>query len=162
MMLRLVISLLSTLLLSACSQHLESVLAPLQQLAPVTQASYSYKAVGYASIKLQKGENFEQKMLNASKVSKIDAYEELAAHLHGVFVQSQAEVKGYQLSQDEIFARTQGLVKEARVVKAFHQGDIFITVLQLRVNSSDLTQNNLHQPSQSRSSQQVKGNQVYY
>lgn len=144
------------LLLSACSNQVE------QFLAPVEQVSYHYKAVGYASIAIQKGDSYEQKLLNAIKVSKIDAYEELTAHIHGVFIRANADIKDHKLSQDEIYAQTKGVVKEASVIKAFQQQDIYITVLQVKLNVSGLNK----QPDNSEHSKvngyKVQGNQVYY
>lgn len=124
--------------------------------APVSSVKYTYYGVGFASVELQKGKTHQEKIINAIKVSKLHAYEELTEHLHGVLLNSQADINNLKLDKEKITGFTRGLVKGAKVRRTYHYGDVYITELELEVDSATLKQ------AASSNSHRVQGNQVYY
>lgn len=126
------------------------------QLAPVSSVRYYYQAVGFASVKVQKGKSHQEKVVNAIKVSKLHAFEELTEHIHGVLIKSNADIKENQLDKASIVSFTQGLVKGAKVKRTYHYDDIYITELELEVESSMFESDYLN------NGKKVQGNQVYY
>ena len=96
---------------------------------------YSFTSVGYAPIAAQKGETFDLQMLNAIKASKLEAYKELAEQIYGVLLSAENNVSGSRLQDDQIESRVKGLVRGARVLKSYHQGDVYITELELDMQS---------------------------
>ena len=93
-------------------------------------------AVGYASISAQKGNSFDIKMLNAIKVSKLEAYKEMAEQLYGVAVSAKNNIDGVQLQDDILKSKVTGLVRGARVLRSYHEGELYITELELDLSSS--------------------------
>ena len=104
----------------------------------VENDQYIFRAVGYASIAAQKGDSFDLQMLNAIKVSKLEAYKELAEQLHGVLLNAENNVNGARLQDDMIKSRVKGLVRGARVLKSYHEGEVYITELELDMQRSPL------------------------
>lgn len=96
---------------------------------------YTFRSVGYAPIAAQKGDTFDLQMLNAIKASKLEAYKELAEQIHGVLVDAKNSASGSSLQDDHIESRVKGLVKGARVLKSYHEGDLYITELELNMQS---------------------------
>lgn len=119
-------ALLAFSLLSACAnyQHPSAV-------KPETNNDYIFNAVGYAPIEVQSGDSADVKMLNAIKVSKIEAYKELAEQIYGVLLTADNNVDGASLKDDNIKSQVKGLVKGARVLKSYHEGGLYITELEL-------------------------------
>lgn len=119
-------ALLALSLLSACSSSSDEV---------ITQAEpnyhYVFTSVGYAPIEAQKGASFDLKILNAIKASKLEAYREMAEQVYGVLVTSDNSVEGSVLQNDKIKAEVKGLVRGARVLKSYHENDVYITELEL-------------------------------
>ncbi|MEI6896276.1 MAG: hypothetical protein V5786_02090 [Psychromonas sp.] len=115
-------------LLSACSH---SNKASTDQ----SQMKYTFHSVGYAPIDIQSGGSFENKMLNAIKASKIEAYKEMAEQIHGVLLSSDNTLNGASLGHDKINAHVSGLVRGARVLKSYHEGDLYITELELNMET---------------------------
>jgi len=100
------------------------------------KTNYILTSVGYATIASQKGPSFDLKILNAMKASKIEAYKELTEQVHGVLVSAENNVQNSRLESDTIRSRVRGLVRGARVVRTYHEGDIYITELELDMNST--------------------------
>jgi hypothetical protein len=129
------------LLLVACTngakpndsvQELQEVTAYQHTMDQVTENQvHKFNGVGYAPIATQKGKTFDLKMLNAIKSSKIDAYKELAEQIYGVTLKSQSSVSSATLQKDWIKTEVNGLVKGAKVTKSYHDGDIYITEVEL-------------------------------
>lgn len=88
-------------------------------------------AVGYAPIELQPGANKQQKMLNAIRASKIDAYRELAEQVYGLKISSGNSLNSYVIGSDKVKAQVDGLIKGARVVQSYPVGDMYATELEL-------------------------------
>ena len=100
------------------------------------KTNYILTSVGYATIASQKGNSLDLKILNAMKASKIESYKELTEQVHGVLVSAENKVQNSRLESDTIKSRVRGLVRGARVVRTYHEGDVYITELELDMNSS--------------------------
>ena len=100
------------------------------------KTNYILTSVGYATIASQKGDSLDLKILNAMKASKIESYKELTEQVHGVLVSAENKVQNSRLESDTIKSRVRGLVRGARVVRTYHKGDVYITELELDMNST--------------------------
>ncbi len=89
------------------------------------------RAVGYAPLSSQPGETDAQKMLMAIKVSKLEAYRELAEQVHGQKLTSTMTVKGAVAQTDGLSSKVGGLIKGAKIVKTYSVGDTYATELEL-------------------------------
>jgi hypothetical protein len=87
--------------------------------------------VGFAPISLQKSEHETQRMLMAIKASKIAAYAELAEQVYGQKVSSNTTMEDMIISNQQLSASIQGLIRGAKVVKSYPVGDTYTTELQL-------------------------------
>lgn len=96
---------------------------------------HTFTSVGYAPIAAQKGDTFDLQVLNAIKASKLEAYKELAEQIHGVLLSAENSVNDSHLQKDLIGGRVKGLVRGARVLKSYHEGDMYITELELNMQS---------------------------
>lgn len=119
-------AILAISLLSACT-HLDD--------QPYEKAEHNYQhvftSVGYAPIEAQLGDSFEQKVINAIKASKLEAYKEMAEQIYGALIASSDSSKSAVLKSDVIDSKVRGLVRGARVLRSYHEGDIYITELEL-------------------------------
>jgi len=120
--------LLTISLLSACATSPEPVIEP---ELPHNNAEYQFTSVGYAPIEIQPGSSLDVKMLNAIKASKLEAYKEMAEQIYGVLLSAKSGVDGSKLGDDKVKTQVKGLVKGARVLKTYHEGDMYITELVL-------------------------------
>ncbi|NQY86509.1 MAG: LPP20 family lipoprotein [Colwellia sp.] len=89
------------------------------------------RGIGYAPISLQKSEHKTQRMLMAIKASKIAAYVELAEQVYGQQVSSKTTMADMLISNQQLAASVQGLIRGAKVVKSYPVGDTYTTELQL-------------------------------
>jgi len=89
------------------------------------------RAVGYAPLSSQPGESEAQKMLMAIKVSKLEAYRELAEQVYGQKLNASMTVKGAIAQSDGLSSKVGGLIKGAKVVKTYSVGDTYTTELEL-------------------------------
>ncbi len=93
------------------------------------------RATGYAPISLQPGDTPEQKQLNAMRVSKLRAYQELAAIVNGQYLYGTTTVESRILNDYGFKAAVAGIVMGARVVKTYPvQDDTYATVLEVDLN----------------------------
>ena len=89
-------------------------------------------ATGYAPISAQPGATPGQRMLNAMRASKLRAYQELAAMVHGQYLFGTTRVRDMVLASDQFDSAVGGIVRGARVVKSYPvQDDIYATILEL-------------------------------
>jgi hypothetical protein len=119
-------AILAVSLLSACSKS--------SQITPVKidqNYHHTFISVGYAPIEAQPGNSFDMKVLNAIKASKLEAYKEMAEQVYGVLIAANGSVEGAVLINNNIEAKVKGLVKGAKVMKSYHEGDVYITELEL-------------------------------
>jgi len=120
--------LLSLSILSGCN----SLQEPSSEKPPAEiNAHYQFTSVGYAPIEIQSGDSFDVKVLNAIKASKLEAYKEMAEQIYGVLLSAKSDVEGAALGDDKIKAQVRGLVKGARVLQSYHEGDMYITELAI-------------------------------
>ena len=101
--------------------------------------SQTYRATGYAPVSKQPGSTQGEKVINAIRASKLRAYQELAAMVHGQYVTSNSTVQQMVLVNDNFKTAVAGIVRGARVVKSYPiQDDVYATILE--VNSNQLQQ----------------------
>lgn len=89
------------------------------------------RAVGYAPLSAQPGNTAGEKQLMAIKVSKLEAYRELAEQLYGQKLTSTTTVKGAIAQNDGLKSQVNGLVRGAKVLKSYAVGDTYATELEL-------------------------------
>ncbi|WP_371192654.1 LPP20 family lipoprotein [Glaciecola sp. SC05] len=89
-------------------------------------------AVGYAPIEAQLGFNASNKRLQAMKASKLDAYRELAEQVYGQKVDGNQALANLVLTDNQLKASVEGVIRGARVVKSYPVGDdTYATELEL-------------------------------
>lgn len=89
------------------------------------------RSIGYAPISAQPGENEQIKNIMAMRASKLDAYRELAEQVYGHQVQGQTSMKNLISSDDKTRSRVEGVIRGAKVIKAYAVGDTYATELEL-------------------------------
>ncbi|AOT09388.1 LPP20 family lipoprotein [Pseudoalteromonas luteoviolacea] len=89
------------------------------------------KAIGYAPLQAQPGATDSEKMLMAIKVSKLEAYRELAEQVYGHQLNATTTVRGVIAQNDGLRSQVQGVIRGARVLKSYAVGDIYTTELEL-------------------------------
>jgi len=127
-------ALLALSLLSACSSSNNNPFFQTQgkpDVQAATTSDHTFNAIGYAPIDGQPGSSFEVKMLNAIKASKLEAYKEMAEQIYGVLLSAENNVEDATLTHDKIKSQVKGLVKGARVLKSYHEGEFYITEIEL-------------------------------
>jgi len=124
---QLLLSLLTLALLTACSQSTHI------KYHNQTPDHFSViNAVGYAPISSQNGNNHTEKMLNAMRASKLDAYRELTEQVHGFQLQGKSTFSELVVQDSTLHASIQGLIRGAKVTKSFPLSeDIYSTELTL-------------------------------
>jgi len=136
----LISSILMLILLSACSSSTH-----IKYRSQTPQVFSVLHAVGYAPISTQRGSNNTEKMLNAMRASKLQAYRELTEQVHGFSLQGNSRFSELVLQDSNLNASVQGLIRGATVTKSFPLSDDiysteleldFETVYQLYTNSS--------------------------
>lgn len=89
------------------------------------------RAVGYAPITAQPGNNIEIKNLMAMRASKLDAYRELTEQVYGQQIKGQTQMKNLVASDDKLRSKVSGVIRGAKVVKVYPVGDTYATELEL-------------------------------
>jgi len=98
---------------------------------PPTEFAKFY-ATGYAPINSQSGKTKTEKLLQAITASKLDAYKELTAQVHGYQINSKSQFNDLIVKNSSLTASIEGLVRGARVVKSYPlNDDIYATELEL-------------------------------
>lgn len=119
---------IATVSLAGCS----SVFDKHVQYKYVEPDSYPVlKAIGYAPISAQPGNNDTQRSLMALKASKLEAYRELAEQVYGQKITAGTTVKGSVAQNDQLQSQVQGIIKGAQVIKSYPVGDSYATELRL-------------------------------
>jgi len=133
---KLFIMVFCTLIMSSgCSQRLMQKALEEKKVKAESSDYHKFVAVGYAAVAVQKGESDDIKMLNAIKASKIDAYKELAEQVYGVMLTSKNTVDRHQLQDEVLEVKVVGLVRGAKVLRTYHEGDLYITELELNTKN---------------------------
>ncbi len=89
------------------------------------------RAIGYAPISQQPGNNQEHQMIMAMKASKLDAYRELAEQVYGQKIDASTTLRGLVAQDDALVAKVNGMVRGAKVIKSYAVGDSYATELEL-------------------------------
>ncbi|MGY3931079.1 Protein of uncharacterised function, DUF400 [Aeromonas encheleia] len=89
------------------------------------------KAVGYAVINIQPGPTQSEKMLQAIRASKMDAYRELAEQLNGQQVKAHSSYKDLTQTSNALDVSVAGMVRGARVVATYPRGNTYATEMEL-------------------------------
>lgn len=89
------------------------------------------KAIGYAPISIQNGQNAQHRMLQAMKASKIDAFKEMTELVYGQKIDAHTDVKAMALTDERLSASVKGIISGARVVKTYAVDDVYVTELEL-------------------------------
>ncbi|MDP2635403.1 LPP20 family lipoprotein [Pseudoalteromonas sp. 1_MG-2023] len=119
---------IATVSLAGCS----SVFDKHVQYKYVEPDSYPVlKAIGYAPISAQPGNNDTQRSLMALKASKLEAYRELAEQVYGQKITAGTTVKGSIAQNDQLQSQVQSIIKGAQVIKSYPVGDSYATELRL-------------------------------
>ncbi|CAJ1841298.1 hypothetical protein CKOHBEJN_01112 [Aeromonas hydrophila] len=95
------------------------------------------KAVGYAVIDIQPGPSQSEKMLQAIRASKMDAYRELAEQLNGQQVRGQSSYKDLTQTSNSLDVSVAGMVRGARVVASYPRGNTYATEMELDTRALD-------------------------
>lgn len=116
-------------LISGCSTFTESRVE-WEYIQPETHPVLN--AIGYAPVSTQPGSNDSVKMIMAIKASKLDAYRELAEQVYGRKVQEDQSLANLILTDVNLKASVDGVIRGAEVVKSYPVGeDIYATELKL-------------------------------
>lgn len=89
------------------------------------------RAVGYAPISAQGGNDSQIRQIMAMRASKLDAYRELAEQVYGYQIKGKSEVKNLIAQDDQLKAKVEGVIRGARLVKSYPVGDTYATELEL-------------------------------
>ncbi|MDO2947202.1 LPP20 family lipoprotein [Aeromonas simiae] len=89
------------------------------------------RAVGYAVINIQPGPSQDEKMLQAIRASKMDAYRELAESLNGQQVTAHSRYKDLTQVSNALDVSVEGIVRGARVVRSYPNGNTYATEMEL-------------------------------
>jgi hypothetical protein len=122
------ILLISLIMLSACSHFVDKEVV-YETVPPETFPVL--KAVGFAPLAEQSGDSPEQRMLQAMKASKLEAYRELAEQVYGQKIDYKVTMQQALLGNDQLKASLQGVIRGARVVKTYPVGEFYATEMEL-------------------------------
>lgn len=89
------------------------------------------RATGYAVISRQPGLSLDERTLQAMRASKLDAYRELSEQIHGQQIIADTELKDTVQKNNDLKARTAGIIKGARVIRAYPINDTYVTEMEL-------------------------------
>ena len=112
-------------LLAGCVGNEEQLRADSFQQLP-------YRAIGYASLRVQPGSTPAQKQLMAIRAAKAAAMRELAEKIFGADVSGQTSLVGGGVYSDQLRSSVDGLVRGARVVSLTPiRNDVYEAVLEV-------------------------------
>lgn len=115
------------------------------QEAPVEFAKFH--ATGYAPITSQPGNTKTEQVLHAIKASKLEAYRELTAQVHGHQIQGQTRLSELMVTDSSLNASVEGLIRGAKVIKSYPVSDeIYATELELDYKNLYLLYNSTATP----------------
>lgn len=119
----------STLAVTGCStifnSHIEYQAVKPEQYPVLT-------AMGYAPIEQQSGQDIETKIIQAMTASKAQAYQDLAAQVHGLSVNGSQNIGALVLHDASLATQVMGVVRGAKVKQSFKQGNnTYVTELSL-------------------------------
>ncbi|MCR5536172.1 MAG: hypothetical protein K6F05_02015 [Succinivibrio sp.] len=89
------------------------------------------RATGYAVYSKQPGPTRADKMIQAMRASKLDAYRELTEQLNGLYINSETGLNNTRQGKDTVKTQVEGFVHGARVIRQYPVGDTYTTELEL-------------------------------
>ena len=102
------------------------------QLRAELQEQLPYRAIGYASMRIQPGKTPAQKQLMAIRAAKAAAMRELAEKIYGADISGQTSLTGGGVYSDQLRSSVDGLVRGARVVSLNPiRNDVYEAVLEV-------------------------------
>ncbi len=128
------------LILFTCCAAITGLTGCSSQHDTVTQDGVVYRegsypvltATGYAIVNQQPGKTKDQKILEAMRASKLDAYRELTEQVYGIQIDSYTTLRDYLQTDEQLDASVSGLLKGARVIRTYPlSGNIYATELSL-------------------------------
>ncbi|MGB0893965.1 MAG: LPP20 family lipoprotein [Parashewanella sp.] len=122
-----VFAILLVLLMSGCSAFDRHV----QWQVETPESFPKLTAIGYAALSKQSGKSKSEKVLKAMQASKVDAYRELAEQVYGQKVTAVSDVHEWKLEHSETKTSVSGIIRGAKVVKGYLEGDFYVTELEL-------------------------------
>ncbi len=100
-------------------------------------------AVGYASIRDQRGKTEEDRQLNAMRASKLNAYQELSEQIYGVHIDNRFSLKDQRLGFEQTSGNVSGVIRGAKVVRTYPVGDTYITEMELDLSTMQKLKHNM-------------------
>ena len=88
-------------------------------------------AVGYAIVDVQPGPSRSEKMLQALRASKLDAYRELTEQVYGQALQGATTMRDAVQTSNQMQVSVEGVVRGARVLKSYPINNMYATELEL-------------------------------
>lgn len=88
-------------------------------------------AVGYAIVDVQPGPSRSEKMLQALRASKLDAYRELTEQVYGQALQGATTLRDAVQTSNQMQVSVEGVVRGARVLKSYPVDNMYATELEL-------------------------------
>jgi hypothetical protein len=89
------------------------------------------RATGYAVISRQPGPTGDDRILQAMRASKLDAYRELSEQVYGQQLIGSTDLRDNIQTANELKARTAGIIKGARVIRSYPLNNTYVTELEL-------------------------------
>lgn len=88
-------------------------------------------AVGYAPVDKQRGATADERVLQAMRASRLEAYRELVEQVQGVKLDGSTAVEDMMLLNDSFRAQVSGVIRGAEVVRSYPVGEYYATELRL-------------------------------
>lgn len=114
--------------LLACSNNSTQTLIPASD-PPETFPVLT--GVGYAPIDAQPADTASEKVIMAMQSSKVMAYRELAEQIFGQQLNSKTKVQEWMVKNQMTSTQVSGLIRGAKVVKAYPTDGYYVTELEL-------------------------------
>ncbi len=89
------------------------------------------RAIGYAIVDVQPGPSKAEKVLQALRASKLDAYREMTEQVYGQSLQAGTTLRDAVQTSNSMQASVDGVVRGARVVRSYPLDNMYATELEL-------------------------------
>ena len=121
-----ILLLLSLVFLASCTTH------RVTHYARETPDEFPVlRSVGYGIVDVQPGPTRSEKILQAIRASKLDAYRELTEQVYGNAIHADTTYKDNRQASNRMHANVDGLLRGARVVKSYPVDNMYATELEL-------------------------------
>lgn len=89
------------------------------------------RSVGYGIVDVQPGPTRSEKILQAIRASRLDAYRELTEQVYGNAIQADTTYNDNRQTANRMHANVDGLLRGARVVRSYPVDNMYATELEL-------------------------------